>query len=124
LDRGVRPIGRWSTLINRSMSSTPSALTPTLASRSMSSIWSASSTSSADCIAVPPDPRWRVTTSPSTLHTRVDFPDPETPVTAVNTPSGRSTSRPCRLWKSMPRSFNLLRGVRRFPASRAASSNR
>jgi len=35
--------------------------------------------------------------------TNVDFPDPDTPVTAMNCPSGNSTSMFCRLCSRAPR---------------------
>lgn len=34
--------------------------------------------------------------------TRVDFPEPETPVTAVSTPSGKATSMSWRLFSRAP----------------------
>ena len=47
-------------------------------------------------------PRWRRTTSASTCVTRVDFPEPETPVTAVSAPSGRSSETSLRLCRETP----------------------
>ncbi len=41
------------------------------------------------------------TTSASTCVTSVDFPDPDTPVTAHRTPSGNSASTSSRLWRVM-----------------------
>lgn len=50
---------------------------------------------------------WSITTASgyaavNTRETRVDFPDPATPVTAVSTPAGNDTSRPLRLCRSAP----------------------
>src|SRR6185436_14831285 len=45
---------------------------------------------------------WSIATTPSRPDTdpwiRELFPDPATPVTTTSTPSGMSTSTPCRLW--------------------------
>jgi hypothetical protein len=48
--------------------------------------------------------------------TRVDFPDPETPVTATKTPSGTSTSMSFRLFSFAPLTTSFLLGsmARRF----------
>ena len=42
--------------------------------------------------------------------TRVDFPDPDTPVTATNTPSGTSTVRSRRLCSRAPTTRSILEG--------------
>ena len=44
--------------------------------------------------------------------TRVDFPDPETPVTATNSPSGISTSISLRLFSFAPLTVSLRFGSR------------
>ena len=43
---------------------------------------------------------------------RLDFPDPDTPVTAVNTPSGKATSRSRRLFRVTPASLSQPFGRR------------
>ena len=58
-------------------------------------------------------PRCRATTSASTWLTRVDLPEPETPVTAVRTPSGTSTSRSRTLCRVTPDSRSQPVGSRR-----------
>src|SRR3954464_11276606 len=63
-------------------------------------------------------------TSPTTLQTSVDLPEPETPVIAVNTPSGRSTSSWRRLWKLMPRRPNVPDAVRSGRCPLGSSSKR
>jgi len=48
-----------------------------------------------------------------TSWSRDDFPEPETPVTAVNTPTGNETSIAFRLWWRAPRTTSAPRGSRR-----------
>src|SRR5512143_3525139 len=70
LERGVRPIGDWSTLITLSKNSRP---------------WiSPCGAGSAD------EPyRWRATAVYRVSLISVDLPDPDTPVTQTNSPTGR-----------------------------------
>src|SRR4051795_1071636 len=65
------------------------------------------------------DPRiapWSTETTPSRPETEPWmselFPDPATPVTTTSTPSGMSTSTPCRLWVRAPRTSITPDGVR------------
>jgi Zn-finger nucleic acid-binding protein len=51
------------------------------------------------------------------------FPDPATPVSTTSTPSGMSTSTPCRLWVVAPRISSVPVGVRTV-SLRAARSSR
>jgi len=64
------------------------------------------------------------TSSASTWLTKVDFPEPETPVTLVSTPRGRSTSRPSRLLRVTPRSFSHPVGARATTEDAAAFRKR
>ena len=43
--------------------------------------------------------------------TSVDLPEPETPVTAVSTPSGKETSMSCRLFSRAPCTVSCARRV-------------
>lgn len=104
------------------MISAPSTDTPILASTSMSS--SSASPSPASSGVSTDLPNCLAITSPRTLHTSVDFPDPETPVTATNAPSGMSTSTSCRLWNVMPRKRITPTGVRVDLSACAPSVNR
>ena len=64
-------------------------------------------------------PKCSATSSTSTWLTRLDLPDPETPVTVVNTPSGNATSSWFRLLRVTPVSRSQPlgeRGVRRGSA--------
>ena len=47
-------------------------------------------------------PRCSATSSTSAWLTRLDFPEPDTPVTVVKTPSGKAASSPCRLLRVTP----------------------
>jgi hypothetical protein len=47
-------------------------------------------------------PSARATSSTSAWLTRLDLPEPDTPVTVVNTPSGNATSSSCRLLRVTP----------------------
>src|SRR2546425_8810348 len=81
-DRGVRPIGDWSTRTTSASASHPSSArtSPTGSPRCCFAVcapWRRASS-------------WRYSTS----CTSVDFPDPETPVTAVSVPSGMRASTP------------------------------
>jgi hypothetical protein len=96
----VGPIGFWSTVTSRDSAFSPSPSTPAT-TPAPSSASASSSTTSTTSAVVP-------TTSASTCVTSVDLPEPETPVTAVNTPRGKLASR------SSPSS-----AVRRIPAARA-----
>ncbi len=58
-------------------------------------------------------PRCSATNSTSTWLTRVDLPEPETPVTVVNTPRGKATSSLCRLLRVTPLSRSQPLGERR-----------
>ncbi|CAM5594707.1 hypothetical protein SVIOM342S_04538 [Streptomyces violaceorubidus] len=72
LERGVRPIGRWSTETSRSTPARSSVISPT----------------------------------------RVDFPEPDTPVTAVSTPSGNRAVTPRRLCRVTGPTVTEPRGAR------------
>ena len=89
----MRPIGFWSTCTSRSTASSPVASTVRAGGSSSGPAASPVSSSSAEAASGRWVPRCRATTSASTWLTRVDLPEPETPVTAVRTPSGTSTSR-------------------------------
>src|SRR4029453_13089434 len=58
---------------------------------------------------------WSTVTTPSRPHTEPSIsellPDPATPVTTTSTPSGMSTSTPCRLLVRAPRTFITSDGV-------------
>ena len=56
--------------------------------------------------------------------TSVDFPEPDTPVTAVSTQSGTSTETSCRLWRETPRRCSQPCGVRGRWSSGSARPNR
>ena len=84
-ERGVRPIGRWSTTTNRSSRSIPATMRPPVDAAGASSIDN-SSGSSAGAAA----PKRSEASSTSAWLTRLDFPEPETPVTVVRTPSGNA----------------------------------
>ena len=93
-ERGVRPIGFWSisiTLSNTSIPSTP-ACAPGLTRARLSRFASALKTIS---------------------FTSVDLPEPETPVTQMNLPTGNSTSMSLRLCCAAPRTRNEPRSSSR-----------
>jgi hypothetical protein len=69
-------------------------------------------------------PRWRQTSSTSAWLTRLDLPEPETPVTDVSTPSGKRASRSLRLLRVMPRSSSQPFGSRRARVRGSAAANR
>ena len=83
-DRGVRPIGAWSTSTASVMNSTPSSFLKAP-------------------IRFSEPPFARLIAAYSTSWTSVDFPDPLTPVTVVNTPSGIVMSMFFRLLARAPR---------------------
>src|SRR5208282_2738364 len=83
LDRGVRPIGPWSMLMTLSMASTPSI---------------ESKEPSASRVGPTLFERIGYRRSES----RVDFPEPETPVMAMNVPSGKPTVIFLRLCSCAP----------------------
>ena len=83
MDRGVRPMGAWSMLMTLSMPSEPS-----------SALWSPGGTLERYTLCM------RALCRIS--FTRVDLPDPETPVTATKQPSGNSTSMSWRLFSRAP----------------------
>ena len=60
----------------------------------------------------PRAPGAAATSSTSAWLTRLDLPEPETPVTVVNTPSGKATSRSCRLFRVTPSSRSQPLGCR------------
>src|SRR5262245_37369597 len=72
LDRGVRPIGDWSTPTTLSTWSSPETLVCRPGTRRAPLIWLART-------------EYRMSL------TSVDFPEPDTPVTATNCPSGNGT---------------------------------
>src|ERR1700729_1893780 len=94
LDLGVRPIGDWSTEITLSSCSSP-------------------------LIRLCAPARWRercrrlAAALYSTSLTSVDFPDPDTPVTQQNTPSGTLTSTLRRLCWETPSTLTYPEGRRR-----------
>ena len=104
----MRPIGFWSTRTSRRIASAPACRRPRVGStdlgrrsrrrrpRRCSGSW----------------PRCAQTSSTSAWLTRLDLPEPDTPVTAVNTPSGKRASRSCRLLRVMPRSSSQRVGAR------------
>src|SRR3954453_1722620 len=104
-ERGVRPIGFWSISITLSKTSIPStpACAPGLTRARLSRFASALKTIS---------------------FTRVDLPEPETPVTQMNLPTGNATSISFRLCctapltRKVPRSSSRLSGtaIERLPA--------
>src|SRR5215211_890647 len=59
---------------------------------------------------------WSIDTTPSRPDTEPWiselFPDPATPVSTTSTPSGMSTSTPCRLWVLAPRTSSAPDGER------------
>ena len=69
---------------------------------------------------------WSTDTTPSRPDTEPSiselFPDPATPVTTTNTPSGMSTSTFCRLWRLAPRTSITPDGVRTDGFNAARSS--
>src|SRR3954462_2745815 len=68
---------------------------------------------------------WSTDTTPSRLLTEPWIKelllDPPTPVTTTSTPSGMSTSTPCRLWVRAPRTFITPEGFRTDGFSAARS---
>ena len=64
-------------------------------------------------------PSCSATSSTSAWLTRLDLPEPETPVTVVNTPSGKATSSPCRLLRVTPARRSQPCGVRGARGRRA-----
>src|SRR5690348_4055743 len=98
LERGVRPIGDWSTWITLSSCSSPLI-----------------------CRCAPA--RWRdllslfATALYSTSLTSVDLPDPDTPVTEQNTPSGTLTLTDFRLCWVAPSISRYPLGLRRLAGS-------
>src|ERR1017187_6660851 len=96
-ERGVRPIGVWSTSTTSFSRSTP-----------VNDLYTLDGSEPSLC------PSARATARYSTWCTNVDFPDPETPVIATRSPIGISTSSPCRLLARAPRKTSISRpGVRR-----------
>ena len=93
-ERGVRPIGFWSISITLSKTSIPStpACAPGLTRARLSRFASALKTIS---------------------FTSVDLPEPETPVTQMNLPTGNSTSMSLRLCCAAPRTRNEPRSSSR-----------
>src|SRR6266480_991637 len=93
-ERGVRPIGFWSISITLSKTSIPStpAWAPGFTRARLSRFASALKTIS---------------------FTRVDLPEPETPVTQMNLPTGNSTSISLRLCCAAPRTRNEPRSSSR-----------
>ena len=83
LDRGVRPIGDWSTEMILSSCSSPVIRLCAPARCRLR------------C-------RWLETALSSTSLTSVDLPEPDTPVTLHSTPSGNFTSIVCRLFSAAP----------------------
>ena len=67
-------------------------------------------------------PRCAATSSTSAWLTRLDLPEPETPVTVVSTPSGNATSRSSRLLRVTP--VEPQPAVRRARRARAARGSR
>ena len=65
-------------------------------------------------------PSCSATSSTSAWLTRLDLPEPETPVTVVNTPSGKAASSPCRLLRVTPASRSQPSGVAGRPSAAAA----
>lgn len=56
--------------------------------------------------------------------TKLDLPDPDTPVTAVITPSGNAASSLWRLLQLTPSNFNQPRGCLRSRTTSAGSAKR
>jgi len=103
LERGVRPIGDWSMLMTLSRYSSPStSLTAPAFSRLRYSRW------------------LRVLCRVSI--TRVDLPDPETPVTQVMTPRGISIVISLRLFSVAPTIRSCFVAVRRLAGTAMESS--
>ena len=110
-ERGVRPIGFWSTQTRRFSRSMPATMRPPVGpvtgrSRSMGSAIPLASASAGFC------PSDATTRSSSAWLTRLDLPEPDTPVTAVMTPSGNAASRARRLLRVTPSRRSQPRGVR------------
>src|SRR3989454_5888992 len=101
LERGVRPMGAWSTSTTSLIASQPSSActSPTGSPRCCF----------APCVPVSRDSSCRNSTS----CTRVDFPDPDTPVTAVSVPTGMRVSTPWRLCRRAPLTSSQRRAGRR-----------
>ena len=98
MDRGVRPIGDWST-------------------RTSLSTWSRPLTRvcrPGTCLA---PLSLLASTDARMSFTSVDFPEPDTPVTEVSTPSGNETSISCRLCSLAPTTVSWRRAVDRSPDS-------
>ena len=104
-ERGVRPIGVWSTSTTSFSRSTP-----------VSDLKTPDGSAPSLC------PSARATARYSTWCTSVDLPDPETPVIATSIPSGISTSSPCRLLASRAAQHQLL-AARRAPPRRHRNRN-
>src|SRR2546425_6971006 len=101
LERGVRPMGAWSTSTTSLIACQPSSArtSPTGSPRCCF----------APCVPVSRDSSCRNSTS----CTRVDLPDPDTPVTAVSVPSGMRVSTPWRLCRRAPLTSSQRRAGRR-----------
>ena len=93
LERGVRPIGFWSTRTSRgdALHAGGDPAVRFLGDRRLGGLAVSSSASSGSW------PRWRQTSSTRAWLTRLDLPEPETPITAVMTPSGKRASSSRRL---------------------------
>ena len=99
-ERGVRPIGDWSTSTAPLSASRPVMrfTRPTTSPRC----------SLAECLPS----KWRSSWRWITSVTSVDFPEPETPVTTHSVPTGIATVRSARLWALAP-SMVIQRGPAR-----------
>src|SRR6266699_5486951 len=109
LERGVRPMGAWSTSTTSLIASQPTS----------ASTWPTGSPRCcfAPCVPVSRDSSCRNSTS----CTRVDFPDPDTPVTAVSVPSGMRVSTPWRLCRRAPLTSSQRRAGRRADGDRKST---
>lgn len=104
-------MGRWSTCTSRSTASRPSAdAQPRVTGTAGPSADSAG--------------RRSASTPARTCPTRVDLPDPDTPVTAVSTPSGNVASTPRTLCRSTPPRVIHPVGTRGSRAGAGSSSKR
>ena len=119
LERGVRPMGFWSTRTRRLIPASPPIICPPSVAGAGAASGSVSSASASMAW-----PRRSATSSTSTWLTRLDLPEPDTPVTVVNTPSGKATSSRSRLLRVMPASRSQPVGGRGGWVGRAGASKR